>query len=210
MTQPKRLTPDRIVDAALRLIDEDGVEGLTMRRLGASLDVEAMSIYTHFASKGAVLDAVAARLLSRTEMPETKGQDWRNWTENLCANYRRLGLKHPKAFPLLASRRFNAEAGFAFFEAILRVLVSTGLDVRQSIRVARAIGTFLNGAILAEIATASAAEALGRGRPDPKEFPLVAAAAPFAVTPDMDGVFECGLGFILDGVARLARPPDAP
>jgi AcrR family transcriptional regulator len=205
MPQPRRLNPDLIADAALTLIEADGIEALTMRKLGAALGVEAMSIYSHLPSKSAVLDAAAARLLSMTETPPPRPDDWRGWMRAIAANYRRLGLARPKAFPLLTARRYNARAGFAFFEANLKVLRGLGLDARDAIRVARVFGSFLNGALLAEIATRSAGAALKRNLPDPAEFPLVAESAPFAARPDLDGVFDCGVEFILEGIEALAR-----
>ncbi len=59
MSQRDALTPERVVEAALRLADEHGLEALTMRRLGTALGVEAMSLYRHVASKEALLDALA-------------------------------------------------------------------------------------------------------------------------------------------------------
>ena len=84
-----------------------------MRKLGAALGVEAMSIYTHLQNKGAVLDAAAARLLSMTEVPPPRPDDWRGWLRAIAGNYRMLSLAHPKAFPLLTARRYNARAGFS-------------------------------------------------------------------------------------------------
>ena len=87
----------------------------------------------------------------------------------------------------------------------MRVLCGLGLDARQANRVARVFGGFLNGALLAEIATRSAGAALKRNLPDPADFPLLAQSVSFAARPDLDGVFDCGVEFILDGIEQLAR-----
>ena len=63
------LSRERIAAAAVALIDGEGLDALSMRRLGAALGVEAMSLYRHFPSKAALLEAVVARLLAELPVP---------------------------------------------------------------------------------------------------------------------------------------------
>ena len=69
MARRKPLSRKRIVKAALRMIDKDGLDGLSMRRLGQALGVEAMALYHHFANKGALLDAVLEELIAEAKLP---------------------------------------------------------------------------------------------------------------------------------------------
>jgi AcrR family transcriptional regulator len=70
------LSCDRIVDAALRLVDLECLADLSMRRLGGELGVEAMSLYRYFPSKSALLDAVACRALEGLELPDAEGKGY--------------------------------------------------------------------------------------------------------------------------------------
>ena len=100
-----RLSRGRIVDAALAVIDDEGLPALNMRRLGAALGVEAMAIYKHFPNKAAILDAVVAAVLAGLDESVCE-TDWR---EGFRATFRaiRAALRaHPNTLPLVASRPF--------------------------------------------------------------------------------------------------------
>ncbi|MEZ5668092.1 MAG: TetR/AcrR family transcriptional regulator C-terminal domain-containing protein [Alphaproteobacteria bacterium] len=210
------LDRDRIAAAALRLIDAEGLDGLSTRKLGRALGVEAMSLYHHFASKGDLLDAVAERLLSDVAVPAWRpGADWVDWIRQLARSYRAVALRHPNAFLLLAGRRFNTDAAFRFLETHLGVLADAGFDPPSAARVFRTVGYFLNGAGLADVATLTAAA--DRSAPPRMEtlahtedFPHVRRAAPHLARPALDGIFEFGLETLLDALARAPkrRPPD--
>ncbi len=103
------LTRGAIVDAALAVVDAHGLEGLTMRRLGAALGVEAMALYHHFASKGALLDAVQERLLDEVELPPRGALPPLDRLRAIVTSWRAVAVRHPPAFILLAGRRFNTD-----------------------------------------------------------------------------------------------------
>jgi len=91
------------VAAALAIVDGDGLPALNMRRLGAALGVEAMSVYRHFPNKDAVLDGVVQAVLA--ELPETPpGEDWRTGYRETFITARSLLRAHLNALPLVASR----------------------------------------------------------------------------------------------------------
>ncbi|WP_207479873.1 TetR/AcrR family transcriptional regulator C-terminal domain-containing protein [Arenibaculum pallidiluteum] len=207
-----RLTRERIAEEALRLIDQDGLEGLSTRRLGARLGVEAMALYHHFPAKGALLDAVVERLIAEIPMPNCPrdGEGWSPWLRQVAGEYRALALRHPEAFVLLAGRRFNARASFAFLEANAQVLLGAGFSARQAAWIFRAVGGFVNGAGLALAATLrQARETEGALIADPAarmpEFPGVAALAPHLAIGALDEAFDFGLDLLLAGIARLPR-----
>jgi AcrR family transcriptional regulator len=204
------LNRDSIAAAALELIDRDGLEEFSTRKLGQALGIEAMSLYHHFPSKGDLLDAVAERLMAEVALPEwARGGDWIGWLRQVAHAYRAVALRHPNAFLLLAMRRFNAEGSFRFLEAQFGVLRDAGFDAGMTARIFRTLGYFLNGAGLADVATATAqADRAQPLRLDTLEnidaYPLVRRVAPHLAQASLDGMFEFGLERLL---ATLAKAP---
>src|SRR3954449_7451812 len=116
------LTRDRILRAALVLIDRDGLDALTMRGLGAALGVEGMALYRHVGSKERLLDGVAELLLSELELPPAGATSWQEAWLALARSYRRLALDHPGAFRLLALSPLSTTERFERARAPLEVL----------------------------------------------------------------------------------------
>lgn len=198
------LTPDAIASAALALIDCDGLETFSTRRLGASLGVEAMSIYYHFPSKAALLDAVAELLLLSAPVPTSSPEDWQQWMRELGWGYFGLAKSHPRAFPLLAARRFNTTATFDWFEQTLSVLGKAGLPPALRAKVFRALGAVVNGAGMAYVATVEQVET--RAPLDAsaiaENHPQVAAVAPYLTLQSQDELFE----FTLEAMIEALEP----
>lgn len=98
------LSCDRIVVAAVRYVDHDCLDGLSMRRLGAELGVEAMSLYRYFPSKAALLDAVVCRMLSDVVLPGSEtGAGWEAAVQAYARSFRAVCAAHPRLLPLLAT-----------------------------------------------------------------------------------------------------------
>jgi AcrR family transcriptional regulator len=187
-----RLNEETVVDAALALIADRGLDGLSMRALGESLGVEAMSLYHWFASKDRLLDAVADRLLGKVVVPPTPtAETWRDWLAEVGHSYRRVGLAHRRAFPLLATRRFLSPGAAAFLQANLAAHLAAGFTMREALRLTRSIGAYINGIVLAEVAPA----------PVPQSCLSEETAAALKL-PALDGAFEYGLACILDGAQK--------
>lgn len=97
------LTREAIVEAALAIVDGEGLTALNMRRLGAVLQVEAMAVYRHFPNKAAILDGVVAAVLQ--ELPDSvDSDDWRQAFRSTFLSLRAALRRHPNALPLVASR----------------------------------------------------------------------------------------------------------
>ncbi len=141
----KTLTPDAIAEAALALIEEEGLEAFSTRKLGARLGVEAMALYHHFPNKGLLMRRAAAKLRESIPLPADKTMGWRAWMGQAARSTRAVALAHPKAFALLGPRAFVPPAA-------LRVLAAAGFPERDAARMARIMAAFLNGIIAAEIA----------------------------------------------------------
>ena len=156
------LSRERIVDAALEFIGESGLPGLTMRRLGERLGVEAMALYRYVPSKEDLLDAVVDALVSDVRADDVvldAPQDgWQDFLVRLAHGVRRMALSHPKAFPLVASRPPEAPwlrpplRSLAVVETFLEALVDEGFSDEAAIAAYRAFTSFLLGHLLLEVA----------------------------------------------------------
>lgn len=129
--------------AAIVHLDEHGLPGLSMRRLGSRLGVEAMSLYAHLPGKDALLDAVFESLVDGlgddVEVLSGPREGWQDFVERLAHGIRRMALSHPNAFPLLAARRLQAPwlrpplRRVDWVEAFLGGLVEQGFSDRAAV-----------------------------------------------------------------------------
>ena len=154
------LSRARIVEAALRIVDEEGAPALSMRRLGAALGVDATTIYYHVPNKtelqGLVVDAVMQEVDLRADDPSAPP------VERVMAAVEALAgalLAHPRALTLFASRSLTSPASLRPIEHLLGVLRAAGLDYPRGIAAVNAIAFYVLGA-----ATAYAAELLDQGQ----------------------------------------------
>lgn len=209
-----RLNADAVVDAALALIARRGLEGLSMRALGEALGVEAMSIYHWFPSKERLLDAIADRLIRCVELPPlpASAAEWRAWMIGVARTYRRMGLEHPRAFPLVATRRFLSPGAIAFIQQAIAANRIAGFDLRPAVLLTRTVGACVNGIVLAELAAAALDPPRKRdGAPaathtlDEKDWNEVLR---LFHRPALDGAFDYGLACLLDGAMQTV--PVAP
>ena len=148
-----QLSREVILDAALELVDEEGLEALSMRRLGASLGVEAMSLYHHVANKAALLDGLVERLVLSLEVTIDGSADWGSTLVGLARAYRRLAIAHRRAFPLLTTRPPATPAALVRTEPVFDALARAGFGPAERIVVMQTFMTFLNGYLLAEVGT---------------------------------------------------------
>jgi AcrR family transcriptional regulator len=144
------LTRHRIAAAALAIVDQEGAEALTARRLASAVGCQPMSLYHHFAGMDDVLDAVADLLLAKVDIsPAAPPADLRGELRALAESYLRLSVSHPRAFPLLATRRLRSPTAFALVGGAVRVFAAGGLGAREALRTVRILAAYLNGAGLA-------------------------------------------------------------
>jgi AcrR family transcriptional regulator len=156
------LSRERIVAAALAYIDAHGLPGLTMRRLGVELGVEAMALYRYVPSKEDLLDAVVESLVAgvRAEavVIDAPQVGWQDFLQRLAHGVRRMALAHPKAFPLVASRPAEAPwlrpplRSLDIVETFLSGLLQEGFSDAAAVGAYRAYSSFLLGHLLLEVA----------------------------------------------------------
>jgi len=205
--QPE-LSQDAIRTAALRLIDDDGLDAFSTRKLGAALGCEAMAIYWYYPSKDALLDAVVDKLMAsvaasvaqHSAMPfgiaarsgeagpfDASARDWIAVLRAVAHAYRKIAHDHPQAFPLLATRRFATEGTYAFLEQLFVLARAQGLEDRVTARFYRVVSSYCSGFALNELAAAPPAPALRR------KFPRVDAVARWLAPEHLDDMFAFGL-----------------
>jgi AcrR family transcriptional regulator len=156
----------RIVGAAVSFIDEFGLPGLSMRRLGSLLGVEAMSLYRYVPGRENLLDAVVETILAEMEHDDeilaAPRDGWQDFLIRLAHGVRRVALAHPKAFPLVASRPVEAPwlrpplRSMAWVETFLDGLIGEGFSDDAAAGAYRAFTSFLLGHLLLEVSALGA------------------------------------------------------
>ena len=139
------LSRERIRDVALELIDEHGLSALSMRRLADALGVQAASLYTHYATKDHVLDAVANRLIAQVD---TSGfeQGWRQGLLTWARSYHAALAAHPNAAPIIASGTQRRDEFLAMANAVHGGLVGAGWPARRATEISGAVKYLVIGA----------------------------------------------------------------
>jgi TetR/AcrR family tetracycline transcriptional repressor len=198
------LSRRRVLEEAVRFVDREGLEALTMRKLGAELGVEAMSLYNHVPNKSALLDGMVEVLLGELEIPPEN----RSWEERIREGYRafrRLAHEHPNVFPLLVTRPPDTMDGVWLVEEFLKTLQEAGFDKETALHAFRALSNYTFGYAMSEI-RGFALEPHG-SRPgayslSPREFPRISELKPQLENVDHDAEFEFGLDLILSGLEK--------
>lgn len=139
------LSRDRIRDSALALIDEHGLEGLSMRLLARDLGVQAASLYTHFRTKDEVLDAVA-NLLTRDVDTTEFGQGWAVGLIVWGRSYRAALQAHPNAAPVVAAGTGQRSDFLAMADTVHGGLVGGGWPPRYATMIAASVKYLVIGA----------------------------------------------------------------
>jgi AcrR family transcriptional regulator len=124
MSTPKRrstpLTPDEIYERALRLVDEEGLEALTMRRLADEVGVEAASLYHHVPNKEALIDGVLVKMRSEVSVPDPLPEDWIDIFVAIFSEYRRVLTAHPNLVAY-AGRRVESDPETSGLESLTQL-----------------------------------------------------------------------------------------
>lgn len=132
-TRSNPLSRDEILSAALALIDSEGADALSMRRLARELHVEAMSLYHHVPNKQALLDGVVELSLTSPAPARPPEGDWRATVMEAVAGFRRALTAHPNVLPLMVGHPPTSdEASRTYVEAPLRFLLANGFAERDA------------------------------------------------------------------------------
>ena len=193
------LSREQVVERALELADAEGVDAITMRRLGGELGVQAMALYTHVDSKSDLLSAIGSRILAELEVEPRARPDWRGRIETVCRAWAALRERHPRSFSLI----YRAGTGVVpVTEELMDALLTAGLAGADAWLAYQTLVFFLDAPLVHWPRAASPGDAW---RLD-SEGPHIRELAPFARHYSWDDVWENGLALFLDGLeARLRR-----
>ena len=209
------LTRARIVEAALALIDREGLDALSMRRLGEELGAGTTSVYWHVANKDQLLDLVLDEVLGQIgdEVEEVPG-DWRETMRRVAWGMRRVLVRHRNAVSLLGERMGMGPRALDGVERAHAALVAAGFPPRLAVLTVQTVvnvasgwavfecrrpkGELVQGRSLAEL-DAQVGEMLRMLPPD--RYPTLASGAETYATVSWDEQFTFGLERLLDGIA---------
>ena len=201
------LTRERIVDAAIRVADSDGLGALTMRRLGQELGVEAMALYRHLPNKEAILDAVVDTITDSVATP-SENSDWRALLEDRAQTGREVFTAHSWAIGLLEGRAMGP-ATMRALDATLGRLRAAGFAIDDAAHALWLVDSFVYGHVIQEVSAGSPSSTdpdIAAGLEDMAsgDLPHLAELGERALggTFSYDEEFERGLESILDAVAR--------
>jgi AcrR family transcriptional regulator len=196
------LTVDMITDAALSIVDEQGLGSLSMRKLGGRLGVEAMTLYHHVPSKDALLDRLVERVITRANFLEAdQAMAWRDRLERFAHRYRAILVERPNLVPLIATRPVRSPEALRHLAAGGAALMQAGFTLEQCFYVGNAVAMLVIGAALAETGPA------GRETASTQDRSTFATAMrdQASAAHNHDAIFNFALKSLLDGIALNAN-----
>ncbi len=211
------VTLERLGEAALRIVDSEGLDALTVRRLAQELGVGTMTLYWYVQNKDEVLDLVADRIVADIRVPAA-GEDWKQAVRDVATGVRAAFLRHSNAVPVMLSRGSLGPNGLALIDSGIAVFRAAGFDEAAAADAHFLVANYVLGSCAAQISTLSAP-----GRPDiarrdygqmlrqyiaslpAGRYENLKQAAPRIFTAATDERFAFGLDMIIEGLAaRLA------
>jgi TetR/AcrR family tetracycline transcriptional repressor len=201
---PRRepLTRERVLRAAVGVVDREGIDALSMRRLAQQLGVEAMSLYRYVPSKAALLDGIHEAILAEVVVPRPV-RAWTTTARAYARAFRKALVGHPNALSIFATRPAVTSASLRHVEEGLALLRSAGFNRADALSAFQVMVTFVVGHTLFSHAPAHEDErsSLDYRALDPAEFPTLVATAAQLESRDLDKEFEFGLDVLLAGFA---------
>ncbi|TVL90574.1 TetR/AcrR family transcriptional regulator [Streptomyces sp. SAJ15] len=214
MARPRKplLSRERIVANALALVDAEGLQAVSTRRLAAELGVSGPSLYNHFTTKDEILDAVADTVVAQVDLSmftddadaDSDSGDWRGALHAWARSYRAALSDHPHIVPFLAQGPGRRPAGLRMADAVFGTLVAAGWPPAQATHVGALLRYFVAGSALGSFARGFVDDA---GAYDPADYPHLGRAhlLPGHQRQVDEGAFELGLEALLDGLELRFR-----
>jgi AcrR family transcriptional regulator len=203
------LTRDAIVDAALTVLDRDGLSGLSMRKLAQELDVGAASLYWHVRDKEELLGLLLDRIVGEARVVDPDPDNWREQVKELARENRRLLQSHRDAAQISLGRIPIGPHSMPVLERNLAVLMAAGLPPRVIALAADMFALFVGGFAFEEsmdnAQPADTGELAEYFRSLPADdFPTLVALADQLVEGDRDERFEFGVELLVRGLEAMA------
>lgn len=205
------LTRARIVATAIELIEREGADAISMRRIAAELGVGVMSLYNHVPNKAAMLDAVAESVLSEIAFTDDPSAEWTERVRIQARAFRQIAHHYPRSTMVVVSRQLKSTAGLLPVERALVTLREAGFDGEDAVQILRTFIAYIIGSLLREVGVTPTFSPVPRGgvelsSVDPALFPEVGTLAPLLGEPDYEKSFDYGLDLLIRAVAvRLAE-----
>jgi TetR/AcrR family tetracycline transcriptional repressor len=207
------LTRERVIDAALVIMDAEGLEAVTMRRVARSVGVEAMSLYNHVRDKQDLLQGVCDRVMAGFDFPSPKG-GWDDRCRAAARSWRRLLQAHPDVMRLFAQTHGPSPTSVESLrptEFALSLLKEAGLSDRDTVQAFHAFGGYIQGFVMMEGGSIGHGPTAG----DPhntfattvpsETFPCLQTMGQYFEECDADEQFEFGLDLLLAGLKAKTR-----
>jgi AcrR family transcriptional regulator len=206
-----RLSRDRVLHAAVAFADEHGIASLSMRKLGAALGVEAMSLYNHVANKDELLDGMVDLVFGEIGLPPTD-VDWQTAMRERARSARAALARHRWAIGLMDSRRSPGPATLRHHDAVLGTLRGGGFSIAMAAHAFAVLDSYIYGFALQEASlpfetseqTAELAQAILADAPAAEYPHLTELTVEHVLVPgyDFGREFSFGLDLILDALGR--------
>lgn len=202
------LTRERIVDAAIELIELHGSHALSMRRLGADLGVEAMSLYHYVAGREDLVEAIGDRILEPLHDVDLEG-GWRLAADRFATAVRAIAVARPATFRLVGVEPFDSAPSLRPVERLVASFIAEGFEPADALGIYRVVAAYARGYALAEATgfTVDAAQPRGRERLaalSPQDFPILGGRARELAALGPESGFRRGLEALLAGLAPPA------
>lgn len=200
----KNLSPERIFEVALQLLDEQGLSALNMRALATKLEVKAASLYNHISSKSSLFLGIQELIFSKLKNPSTH-IPWDQYLTKLAQAWRKMLMLHPKAIPLFANNPSLFSSALIQAEKSLRILLQAGFSEEQAFYLYQSLAVFVLGHALAE----SKSEFSEQSEEDLFQTALLQASFPTLtrihqkIGPNTETWFSFGINFLIQGAASF-------
>lgn len=211
----------QVVRAALALLDEVGLDGLTMRHLAERLGVKAVSLYRHVRDKEELLVLLADEISGELPIAEV-GPPWQERLVSAARRYRQVLLSHRDAARLLATVAPAGSRRLHHIEALISLMLSAGFAPKDAVRAMYHFNNFVTEFVADEARMLAGAEALGVSRSEfvaeareqiralpADEYPNLTRVADLVVDDDTEGLFQFGLDVWIGALERLLPPHPA-
>jgi AcrR family transcriptional regulator len=196
--EPRRqsLTRPRVVRAALRLVDEKGLDALTMRALASELEVSPMALYNHVHDKDELVDLMVDLMLGEVDCTPSPGaENWATQLRDLVCSYHRALSAHPQLARVYSSRVCLGPHGLTIIERVLQLLLHAGFPPATAADAFFALYTYTVG-----FHQMGEVDALEFSALPPEQIPTIVALAPHLRGTRRRGGFEYGLDTLLTGL----------